>query len=342
MVLSVCIGIKELPSLPKLPSAAGISEFVAQLEELMMRMDPTSYGPTEPHLWVVGKILPKTWENCRDTSERKAHTHFYDEMIDLQIKLAMGRDSDSHMDKYLHKHLRSETAAKANCGGRSFQPHCNPGTGRRGQVKHMQETPPSNGKLFPNIFHRRPTDDQGGACHTSQSDGQSACMLQLQRKQKTKDGQEMKHQDHFGCTITCGYCGKRRQYQDECHIRRRESEKHTNVEEEKRRHAGKGSPDGGGCAPGRSAAKGNPGGRRRSSARPPNFAPKGKQHGAKKTAPRPSRSTGSAKKGGNATKQKLNWHSQCLKAAGAEVKFREVECGGGSEVKTWFSGSLLQ
>ena len=36
----------------------------------MGRMNATSYGPTEPHLWLVGKFPPKTWENCRDTSER--------------------------------------------------------------------------------------------------------------------------------------------------------------------------------------------------------------------------------------------------------------------------------
>ena len=33
---------------------------VAQLEELMGRMNPSSYGPTEPHLWLVGKIPIRT------------------------------------------------------------------------------------------------------------------------------------------------------------------------------------------------------------------------------------------------------------------------------------------
>ena len=36
--------------LPELPTFARISEFVAQLEELTGRMNPTSYRPTEPHL----------------------------------------------------------------------------------------------------------------------------------------------------------------------------------------------------------------------------------------------------------------------------------------------------
>ena len=58
--LSVRTEIAALPTLPKFPTAARFSEFVARLEELMERMNPTSYGPTEPHLWLVGKIPPKT------------------------------------------------------------------------------------------------------------------------------------------------------------------------------------------------------------------------------------------------------------------------------------------
>ena len=59
--LSVRTEFKKLPSLPAFPSAARISESVGHLKELMGRMNATSYGPTEPHLWLVGKILPKTW-----------------------------------------------------------------------------------------------------------------------------------------------------------------------------------------------------------------------------------------------------------------------------------------
>ena len=55
--VSVRTEIEELPSLSQFPLAASISEFVAQLEELMGRMNPTSYGPTEPYLWLVGKFL---------------------------------------------------------------------------------------------------------------------------------------------------------------------------------------------------------------------------------------------------------------------------------------------
>ena len=231
--LSVRTEIEELPPLPEFPTAR-ISEFVAQLEKLMGRMNPSSYGPTEPHLWLVGKTPPRTWENCKETSERKSRTHSYDELVDLLIELAMERENDSHMDKYLRKHLRREAPAEKPQGGRSPQPHSNPGKGKGVQLKHMTETPPAKGKRAPN------KGNKGGPCHAPDCDGRSSCMLQLRRTQKTKDGQEVKDQDHFRCTITCGYCGKRRHYEDECHIKRRESEKLKKAEEERRKNAGKG------------------------------------------------------------------------------------------------------
>ena len=70
---------------------------MAQFEELMGRMNPSSYEPTEPHLWLVGKIPTRTWNKCRQTSERKARTHSYDDLVDLLIELAMVRENDSHM-----------------------------------------------------------------------------------------------------------------------------------------------------------------------------------------------------------------------------------------------------
>ena len=84
--LSVRTEGEELPSLPGFPTAARISEFVAQLEELMGRKNPTYYSPTEPHLWLVGKIDPKTGDGCRERSERKAWTHSYNDLVDLLVK----------------------------------------------------------------------------------------------------------------------------------------------------------------------------------------------------------------------------------------------------------------
>ena len=238
--LSVRTDIEELPPLREFPTAARISQFVAQLEDLMGRMNPSSYGPTELHPWLVGKIPTRTCDDYRETSERKARTHSYDDLVDLLIELAMERENDSHMDKYLRKHLQRETPAERSPRGRSPQPHCNPGKGRGGQLKHLTETPSSKGKGTSNLFYCRPTDNNGGPYHAPDCDGQSACISQLKRTQKTKDGQEVKHQDHFRCTITCGFCGKRRHYENECHIKRRESEKLNKAEGERSKTASKG------------------------------------------------------------------------------------------------------
>ena len=140
--LSVQTEIDELLPLPEFPTAARIFEFLALLEELMGRMNPLSYGPTEPHLWLVGKIRTTTRENCRETSVRKSRTHSYDDLVNLLMELAMERENDSHMDKYMRKHLRRETPAENSPGGRLPQPLSNPGKGRGGQLKHMTETPP--------------------------------------------------------------------------------------------------------------------------------------------------------------------------------------------------------
>ena len=52
-------------------------------------MNSIFYGPIEPHLWLVGKIPPKTRENCRETSEENSRVHPYDKLTDLLIKLAL-------------------------------------------------------------------------------------------------------------------------------------------------------------------------------------------------------------------------------------------------------------
>ena len=138
-----------------------------------------------------------------------------------------------------------------------------------GQLKHLTKTPSPKGKGTLNLFYCCPTDDKGGPCHAPDCDGRSACMLQLEHTQKTKDGQEVKNQDHFCCPITCGFCGKRRHYEDECCIKRCKSKKPPKAEEEWRNTVSKsGGAEGGGPNRGGSKGKGDPGGRR-SSAPPP-------------------------------------------------------------------------
>ena len=78
---------------------------MCNLEYLFSRMNVGSYGATEPHMWLMSKIPQRTWEDCRATCERKSRTNSYDELVDLLIELALERVNDSHMEKFLKKHL---------------------------------------------------------------------------------------------------------------------------------------------------------------------------------------------------------------------------------------------
>ena len=64
-----------------------------------------SYGATETHLWLMSKIPSRTRDNCRTTSERKSRTQTYEDQVDLLIELALVRENDSHMEKFLKKQL---------------------------------------------------------------------------------------------------------------------------------------------------------------------------------------------------------------------------------------------
>ena len=235
--LSVRTQIEELPLLPEFPSAARISEYVCDLEYLFSRMNVGSYGATEPHLWLMSKIPQRTWDDCRSTSERRSRAHSYDELVDLLIELAVERENDSHMGKFLKKHLGqagTPTPARGEGKGPNNPPNPNQGGGkRRGNLGAMNELKPDAGT--PPLFYCKPVNDKGGPCHASDCDLRSGCMLQMKRQQHTKDGKPVTHQDHFRCTITCGCCGKRRHYEDECHIKKRESGKLKRQEAERQK-----------------------------------------------------------------------------------------------------------
>ena len=91
--------------LSEIPSAARVSEYVCDLEYLFSRMNVGSSGPTEPHLWLVSKIPTRTWDDCRTTSESKSQTHTCDDLVELLIELALEKENDSHMEKFLKRHL---------------------------------------------------------------------------------------------------------------------------------------------------------------------------------------------------------------------------------------------
>ena len=223
--------------LPEFPSAARVSEYVCDLKYLFSRMNVGSHAATEPHLWLMSKIPQRTWDDCRATSERKSRTHSYDELVDLLIELALERENDSHMEKFLKKHLGqggTPTPERGEGKGPKNPTNVNKGGGKgRGNLHAMNEVKPDAGT--PPLFYCKPVNDKGGPCHVPDCDHRSSCMLQMKRQQRTKDGKPVTHQDCFRCTITCGYCGKRRHYEDECHIKKRESDKLKRQEAERQK-----------------------------------------------------------------------------------------------------------
>ena len=186
----------------------------------------------------------------------------------------------------------------------------------------MNEVKPEAGT--PPLFYCRPVNDKGGPCHAPDCDHRSSCMLQMKRQQHTKDGKTVTRQDHFRCTITCGYCGKRRQYEDECHVKKREGVKHKRQEAERQKtqtptrtpqngdKGGKGGGNGGGKG-------GTPNPQKRSSApatspSPAEGDPKKRQQG-----------DNASPEGKNSKKRRLAWMAKSLMAAGVDVKFPAEE-----------------
>ena len=157
--------------------------------------------------------------------------------MDLLIELALDRENDSHMGKFLKKHLGrggNPTPERGEGKGPKKPTNANQGGGKgRGNLRAMNEVKPDAGTSP--LCYCKPVNDKGVPCHAPGCDQRSSCMLQMKRQQHTKDGKPVIHQDHFRCTVTCGYCGERRHYEDKCHIKKRESVKLKRQEAERQK-----------------------------------------------------------------------------------------------------------
>ena len=161
--ISVRTPIEELHMLPEFPSAARVSEYVCNLENLFSRMNVGSYGPTKPHLWLVSKIPTRTWEDCGTTSERKSRTDTYDDLVHLLIELALEKENDSHMEKFLKRHLGrggTPTPERGEGKGPRKPTNANKGGGEGGgNLRAMNEGKPERGT--PPLFYCEPVNDKG-------------------------------------------------------------------------------------------------------------------------------------------------------------------------------------
>ena len=154
------------------------------------------------------------------------------------MELALERENDSHMEKFLKKHLGrggTPTPERGEGKGPKRPTNTNQEGGKgRGNLRAMNEIKPDTGT--PPLFYCKPVNDKGGHGHAPDWTHRSSCMLQMKRQQHSQDGKTVTDQAHFRCTITCGYCGKRCHYQEECHIKKRESDKLKRQEAERQKH----------------------------------------------------------------------------------------------------------
>ena len=208
--LSIWTEIRNLAMLPNNPKAAHISELLADLDHWVRRLTPGSYGSDELLFCLVAKIPRDVWDECRATAERKAMTLTYKDFSVLLLELALEKESDQHQNAY--------RSGGGNAG--------NQGRGYQGP-RPGQGTTPKNARYMSNIQELLWCDarnEQGCPVHAADCN-QHECFGVQGKKQETNTGGKAKMPDHYRCTITCAFCGKRKHYEDECYHKQRLSAK---------------------------------------------------------------------------------------------------------------------
>ena len=169
------------------------------------RLTPGSYGADDLLLWLVTKIPKALWAECWSTEKRRTRVHTYADLALLLTELALDRQQEIHFEGIFK--LANDSNPQ--------------------RFTHKQN---AQLKLIKNcsLFYCQGHDDNGEPIHAEDCTCQESCLLIKGKKQEnhvTKDGQKEEMPDHFRCTVTCGFCGKRRHYEDECHKKKRISDK---------------------------------------------------------------------------------------------------------------------
>ena len=238
--LSIRAEIQNLAVLPNNPKPARISELLAALDHWVGRLTPASYGSDELLFWLVAKLPRELWNECRSTAERKARALNYENLSVLLLELALEKESVQHRNAYRPGGGGSGSHGKGYQGPR-------PGKG----------TTPKRARIMGNVqelFWCDARDEHGHLQHAPDCN-QRDCFVVQGKKQETNTGAKPKMPDHYRCTITCAFCGKRKHYEDECYHKKRLSAKL------KGEDPGKGSCKGGGKDNGNDSGKGKSKGR---------------------------------------------------------------------------------
>ena len=151
------------------------------------------------------------------------------------LEMALEKESDQHLNAYCPGGGGSGSNGKGYQGPR-------PGQG----------TTPKHARIMENVkelFWCDARDEQGHVQHAPDCE-QGDCFVVQGKKQETNTGAKAKMPDHYRCTITCAFCGRRKHYEDECYHKQRLSAKL------KGEDPGKGSGKGGGKGNGNDSGKG--------------------------------------------------------------------------------------
>ena len=240
--LSIRAGIQNLAVLPNSPKPARVSELLTDLDHLAGRLTPGSYSSDDMLFWLVAKLPRELWDECRSTAERKARALNYDDLSVLLLELALEKESDQHLNGY-------------RPGGGGSESH---GKGYQG-LRPGQGTTPKHARIMDNVkelFWCDARDKHGHLQHAPDCE-QRDCFVGQGKNQETNTGAKAKMPDHYRCTITCAFCGKRKHYEDECYHKQHLSAK------VKGENPGKGPGKCSGKGNGNDSGKGKPKGRGR-------------------------------------------------------------------------------
>ena len=208
--LSIRAEIQNLAVLPNNPKPARISELLADLSHWVGRLTPGFYGSDELLIWLVAKLPRELWDECRATAERKARALTYEDLSVLLLELVPEKESEQHLNAY------RPGGGVSGSHGRGYQ-GSRPGQG----------TAPKNARFMSNVqdlFWCDARDEHGCLLHAPDCD-QRDCFAVQGKKQDTNTGGKAKLPDHYRCTITCGFRGKRNHYAYECYHKQRLSGK---------------------------------------------------------------------------------------------------------------------
>ena len=200
--LSIRAEIQNLAVLPNNPKPGRVSELLADLDHWAGRLTPGSYSSNNLLFWLVGKLPRELWDECRSMAERKARALHYEDLCVLLLGLALEKEGDQHLNNYQPGEGGSGSHGKGYQGPR-------PGQG----------TTPKHSRIMENVkelFWCDARDEQG---HLQQAPDceRRDCFIVQGTKQETNTGAKAKMPDHYRCTITCAFCGKRKHYEDECY-----------------------------------------------------------------------------------------------------------------------------